>query len=250
VSTHVTHDRPHLYDRLVSDHDGRLLPYVVTWVGADDPVDQRQVAKDSAQALDLSSSCGDRVFLTRLDRTAARPAGWYVGGPSGTRVRFLALVPGAGAPDAPAVGSSPDPVVGWTPQLRRSDLGPGHDTDVWHALTAVPGDEDQTAVCGWPVDPEAGLWDNVPQLPGNTACAACAAGTSAEPTPELHEGTEQQGLGRVQVRCSCAWASGWQPLGTTRKTSVRNVWAEHSEHAVSALREAVRTAHALYVAGG
>jgi len=173
VSTHVTHDRPHLHDRLVSAQDGRLLPHVVTWVGADDPIDRRPSTANTAQATETSatSSSGapERQLLVYLGSSAKgrRPAGWYLGGVGGVRVVF-------------------------TPPA-----------------------------------------DNAQGVSG-------ATGSS----PELHEGTVQQGLGRVRVRCSCVWVTDWHTSGKQLPTGSRDAWAEHSEHAVTALREAVRVAYA------
>lgn len=89
------HSLPRLYDRVADASGGDLLPYVVTWVGADDPVDRRQVTYDTAQAADLTSSARDFATLTWYPAKGGdhpRTAGWRLGGVSGKLVVFTPLV--------------------------------------------------------------------------------------------------------------------------------------------------------------
>lgn len=58
--------------------------------------------------------------------------------------------------------------------------------------------------------------------------------------PELHVGSEHQGLSGVWVVCTCG-------LSTKRQAGLlkaSKAWDEHAEHALAALREAVSVAHA------
>lgn len=60
-------------------------------------------------------------------------------------------------------------------------------------------------------------------------------------TPELHVGSEQQGLSGVWVACSCG-------LSTKRQTArlAEAAWTEYRAHALDALREAVSVAYATH----